>query len=489
MDERVKELEKKLTEFIQSQNFSFTEEVEIAAALREARLRDFATNLDYALSNIEELKAQEIYKEMEDASKLMRKYFNKDKETKLEDIEKCINEIPKRELVHYNVDNNLKTYNDYCENLYKLVLYSSMSGRTVLLQNPEVKRIVSEKVREDVKKYKETPSIPSKLFKLVNKLEETDSNDRYLELRLLQEICAHKADISIGGITILLNEKENQREQLRIEYKKNKKAHALKIRKLVLLTTKSKIAMAIALGIVVGTPIATFNHNMYSNRVKEVKIPGQETARYENSNSSLCPYPGYSEGVDVRITKKMLGKSKRYVTVFGDTQGELVDVKVYDYTNVEVSDEELETIELDSSKIVLNKSFRIEYFSNENDYGKSNIYGTYTGLAHRDVAHVDYKRANIVPVISFTIFELLFFELIAASIAEGIAHMADSLSEELKNVRHELEKTGRIKRETLEKLEDITEEIKNFYYKRDKNKSSYKMIVDEELEKLQTTKM
>lgn len=486
MDERVKELERKLTEFIQSQNFSFAEEVEIAAALREARLRDFATNLDYALSNIEELKAQEIYKEMEDASALMRKYFSKDKETKLEDIEKCINEIPKRELVHYNVDDNLKTYNDYCENLYKLVLYSSMSGRTVLLQNPEVKRIVSEKVREDVKKYKETPSIPSKLFKLVNKLEETDSNDRYLELRLLQEICAHKADISIGGITILLNEKENQREQLRIEYKKNKKAYATKTIKKVVLTTTATIANVVALGIIFGTPIGTFVFNMYDLSRKDVKILGEKAAVYSNDMMKFDPNIDF----DYKITKKLLNKSKRYVTVFGDTQGELVDVKVYDYTDVDISDEELKTIELDSSKIVLSKSFRIEYFSNGNDYGKRDIYGIYTGVGHRDISHVDYKKGPIFDVLMITIGYLILLEFFAFVIALAISEeISDPLFVELKKVHYELEETGRIKRETLEKLEEITKEIKNFYYKQDKNKSSYKMIVDEELEKLRTTKM
>ena len=450
-------------------NLTFDEKVVHAAYIDYIRSLDSEEFLKNACMLLDDCKSLQAYTEMDEISDMIDDFFDKKDGVSFDKIEEKIKNLLPNRLLHFNLDDRIKTYDRYKEKLYKFILYGSLIGRLDLLNEKEPSDIVTDKVKEDVGKLKGRIDIPPALWDHLNTIDlEFPYLYDFLDPALLQELCSYKAEISLGEFDKTVNENTNEIKRIKGEIVKNNK-HIKKLRASNAITF-SLVTVSLVVGLFGGIKFCK-KWGWYKNRKEEEN----NAYIYTETQKGMVSYDGapdysYFWSKNTHLEQEsMFGTSRRYVTVFGDTtESGKVNVKVYDYTDVDLTDEELKTIELDSNKIIYEEFVKIESLRRVNSVSLGHVYGVYTGSAHRDVTHVSYYKvfktlpksivskilASMIPVLIYMAFALHTLAIPFKFAGFNVL----SYDEEDPDFDKEIEKTELSTKELIEQLDKLLAE-------------------------------
>ena len=411
---------------------------------------------------VDDYKALKAYEKMDEISNMIDDLFNKKENGLFDKITQEIKELPKDRLIHFELDDRVKTYNRYREKVYKFMLYASLINRFELLTNNEVASIVVQKVRKDVEELRNRTDINPDLFNRISNLKNEDPDIKYIDPKLLQEISAHKADISVGGFQTLLNEKTNEYNKIMNNIVVNNKAiKKLKKQKFII---GNLAYMCLAVGIFGGIKVCKhfgwYDDDIdkkYSIKVTTESYDEQAFAVTDASTTQIVEEHSYWD------------TTRRYVTEFGDlTENGNVLVRIYDYTDSPITDEELKTVELDERKLVYNNYVDYSSVKNEKNSIKC-LFGVCNGVAHRDISHVDFiETIKKVPkdIFAKIVISLIpsiicmFPSIVVSSILVGASGIDTADAETGKLLLDvETEKLKKLNEELKKKLEEILPEL------------------------------
>ena len=418
--------------------------------------------LDFLIS---ELKALAAYDEMNEINKLIEKILNNDNDVTSEVVREKIHNLPEDRLIHFSNDNIFKIHEDYCKNVYKFVLYESAFNRFDLLENEEVKNIVGVSVKEDVDSLKDNIFIPTKLFNKIKDFNDKTPLNEYLNHELLQDLFVYRNEYLTGNYKDDIESKENKIKKVKGDIRTLNKKKIKAMSKLVMFTT---IGVAVALA------------PMTAIMVPSYKL-GKKGAKKNSSTKILIDTPNgvkethstfYEPEFSYLFEDVFRNTTRRYVTVFGDPIGEEVNergefegkkvkVKVYDYTDSDISDEELKTITLDEDKLIYDSLDSVAFLERHNQNGE-NLYGIYTGEAHRDVSIVDFHGED-----TCELAVALFMGMLLAVVVEpltllgfGEEGLIDKYIDKMKQILRDYNNSNVTKQKLVEELEKLINEVK-----------------------------
>ena len=191
------------------------------------------------------------------------------------------------------------------------------------------------------------------------------------------------------------------------EYKNDSEVHKKQANKLfakiafytmlAIPTYLGPLAACIGLGYTFGKAIATHPY-VSVNDTEPLNIAGLQDSTHLDFKAA---FP------DDYMTRTL-----QFITEFSETKNKKVVVKVYDYTDVDISQRELDSIELDEGRLIYLNTFSDKQLSGDYISDKT-VLGKYSGKAHRDLSTLKYKVST---------GELIFYSLSSCALSAMIIY-------------------------------------------------------------------
>lgn len=390
----------------------------------------------------DDLSSSWAYIEMAEITRLIKEFFNGNFSVEGNIISRALS-LPKKRLLHFYTDNMKKISDEYWKEIYHLTAYEAHMGRNELLENKEIRDMVYEKVRVELEKLKENLELPVELFSLVDKAK-LGSPKSCLDIDLLGKIYEYNSGILKSSTSLEENKARNRISQ--IPSKLNYISKGIKGRTFALVPI-----VAVPLSIILSRKA------MINDVEPRCISTGDYKTKVTIDNSDNGFYSLHSIGVDSyqrtiydNIDQSYIGTQRRYISVFGDTNDGITNIKVYDYTDSNLSDDELNTITLDENRLFFNDDIDLKTFKNldvsknlkEKGIDENKEYyiekiGIYTGKSHRNITKVAYAfdpHDVNADYITLSVLSTIFFGLIAGGVIGGIVEekeLRNKLTEEL----------------------------------------------------------
>ena len=421
-------------------------------------------------------------------------------EATFDEVERMIMGMPETRFISVNDAVAYATYQKYCDSLYRFMLYATFIGRTRLFEIDEVKKIVNNKmqqeiislygeerysmdIRDAILRIEGKSGLPLELKQAIIDSQKSEKKYKYINPELLEEMYAYKADFAIYNA-----------EQLE-EYDKEK-AEEKKIKGRIIENTEyfkkrsRRLAVATLAGIIVyGAPLFLGTKaGLYMSKDDQYK-PYITINGTEEQTTSFSKLKFVDKDINLEDT------TRRYVTVFKNKDNGKVEIKVYDYTDSSISNTQLKTIDLDDERVIYCDTFEANSrkVKNSEDY----FAGIYTGEDHRDIAMISFKTSKPLYVLeSFFMIPFMCygFEVIMVILNVLLGEFFDFplIYEEIEYLFHDVKKyynenkrdKAELKR-ILEKVKSLESTIKLHDIQQEKLKAiEERNRVDEELESL-----
>ena len=366
-----------------------------------------------------------------------------------EDITKRIMELPQYRLMHFMSDDFIKKCENYTNKVYDFVLYKSFIGETALLSRPDIREIVNTKAHIAVDELKESIVLPEPLNTIINELEKNPSPYtspyKYSNPELLKQLYAHKN----GLILIPSAELSKRIEIARGEVVASKKNLRKSRRKSIALGT------AYAAGFI---GLAALIWHITKKINMQPKYFNQTGIIYDTNMNEVDSFRSSPDEWTIAPTLSIsdLNTEKKYITELSDTIDGVTHVKVYDYTGVDLDKEQLETVVLDESRLIIDEDTKDKFFRN-------NYYGVKTSEAHRNISIVKYEFDKLSQELDFVLFMLLpTLIYIGLTLSIHLEGGLDSIWEEYKNNK-------KLSNESIEKLDKLLLEYKRVLKQQETN--------------------
>lgn len=431
-----------------SEKLSMEDKVRICNFIKNIKNMNDNEKREFTFKLLDELKSYRIYLEKDDANKMFDEFFKGN--VSLEKMENKIINIPKRRLIHFydlKLDNIETKYED---NLLNFVLYEAYLGRDNLLNYPEIREMTRYKVIDESIELEKNLDVPNDFYKIISSKLTSYRTEGYtkqfLDIDYLQELYLYKSNLIKNSLDKEINYKSNEIELLNGKLYVNKKAFKEK-------KFNSKIILSLPLLFASAATFVTIGGGISSSKrpaqyKTTTNIQTESVDDIENKGEVKPIGESYTNYLD----ENFLNTEKRYVTEFSDTVDEIFHLKVYDYTDSELSDEELKTIKLDENRLFIDEDIdnnqRFKKF-NKNDEIKN--LGIYTENAHRDISRVFYEYESNWFLKSGFIYVFLLYNTAALSILSMLSH--DYKIEKLDFEGKEKELTEELEKKINELLE------------------------------------
>ena len=413
------------------EELSFNEQVNYALILNELKKLEPEQREELLDAVSSDLDSYDTYLTMNKIAELIDRFLNEADsimEIEPEYIEELISNLPDYHLMHIQDESLTKIYNNYCSKLYEFMLYENIKGRKKLFNKYEVKSIVVNEAIAELRNMELQEDMPHEIYSIIYNLRHNKNYTPNISNYVLNYLYDTRNNEVIDNYNKELDTEMNKQLALKAQLRDDLKDVKKKIR-----NRRFKIYKAI--GIKFGIPIGLFG-GMFGLTVSAPPVEFQkQNVTVETLESDAIESKISDSYLEKDILNKFMNTDRTLVTVFGDTNGEKVDVKVYDYTFAGFSNEQLQTIELDDSKMIYSDSVDINKIASTKT-GVSHVYGKYTGVAHRDISNVSFIDS----------FKDEKGELIAAGIVFGIIAAALAwlitlfvTDQEIVDVRYDIE--------------------------------------------------
>lgn len=344
-------------------------------------------------------------------------------EATVDEVERMIAAIPEERLLESNDEESNKVYSDYCESMYKFMLYANFIGRNKLLkENKEIQNIVRGMAEKEAHELYPHPELAPELRDAATRVDGKElpslglrdaiiavdqgrCKDGFLDDNLLQELQANKAGIVCGKVSEELGQKLERIGVIKESMIENKKKGRKALATAALCTTLTAV--------VVVWPVFSTLHKFVKYKQNKLYKPNitmdGQTEGKDYSAGSL-------EFVTGEEAREMYnnGKSneKRFVTEFNTRPDNKVEVKIYDYTDSDMSDDELKGANLDEEKLVYHRT--LDKTSEEITSSAENFAGQFTGDSSRSVSKIKFGLSGFDDVTSYLSSTLIWFIIINA---------------------------------------------------------------------------
>ena len=403
----------------------------------------------------EDLNSYYIMEELEKLIRIMEHYD--EEKAYFSDIVSAINEIPKKKLTQIQKD-KVGAYEKYKEVLYKAVIYSVYFDQFEVLDNKELLKIVNDEISKRISVLY-GKNVPAELNRAITNVECTKGKYKYLDYNLMVQLYRYQY------AKILEDNEQEIKEKLK---EKEEKISAIKIAKQKIKRAVAKMALygMLIIPTYVGPAVVSIAGAKAIARTKSyetrVVINGEEL------KESKTTEPLFKEAISEEYKKRDF----QYITDFGDTKDKKVVVKVYDYTGAEVSEDELDSIDLDDAKLIYCNTLKTKGLS------KGEVFGEYTGEAHRDITELKYEFDEDIYKAKTVGFSAML--LVGSYLVVFLIHMGfeSNLFSATSDAHSEYEESTYAKRRAYRDLNDIEKKIadlviREFARKRSQNISAY----------------
>lgn len=356
---------------------------------------------------LEDLKAYDSYFDLVPLTDNIDKYLNG--KIKYSDLKFDIPELKPLNFYEPQIEEIKENFE---QKLYSLVLREKFIGRRDVFSNIGVIEVFNEILNRKIEGFKDSVCVPKEIIDIIENIDKTCGNNKYkyvndelLSLLFLYENgIKYKPSLDLENLLKLDLEKKELVEDIALNEKKMKKLK----RKISLYNVATYLYM-MGVGILLV-------HGMFLLAKKDkskVTINNEKTI--EHNKSFIFMHDVRASEGDKWLKDLIKENAKKdvirsYITEFGEVDADgKVNVKVYDYTGVEVSMDEIDTMVLDEERLVVNKT-----------YGRSSYYKDYfgedTGKAHRDFSTIDFKTgySTFTNILKFMIIFLYNFEVFAS---------------------------------------------------------------------------
>ena len=383
---------------------------------------------------IADLKSYKIYNEMDEIANDIDIFFKNKPET--EDITKRILELPKYRLLHFMSDDFIKKYNNYTDKVYEFYLYKNFIGDYSLMSLAEIREIVNTKSRKTVEELKESIVLPEPLGVVINKLEKDNSPYKYCNRELLKQLYAYKNGLILIP-AIELEQKIKIAKGEVLAAKENLKKIKNKKRRVVTLVTAGFIGWNALIWTITKFAMKQPYHFVLTGTIYDTDM--NELDHIESDHTS-------EDTIAKTLSSSDLNTEKTYITELSDTVDGVTHVKVYDYTGVDLNKDQLETMTLDESRLIIDEDTK-----GKGERFTYNYYGIGAGKAHRNISTIKYEFNTTASVVIFAMVALVLDIMYALSVALEIS---------LEDMWIELKEKRELSNESIEKLEKLFIEYK-----------------------------
>ena len=375
-------------------------------------------------------------------------------EIKYEVVLPEINNLPR-----YNTSDENGVILKYEESIYKLALYAVFTKRYKLLRNPEIYRIANELLGEEVEQFNVYANgVPEKLKEAINNTRLNASRKGYINRNLMWRLFAYKYGSQFPDFSSEYRYKVSFRDYGISKVNRVKKEIKMLGAKAALWTMISIPAYIAPSVIIKGLSNRIYTKKEYA---AEVVIDDDKTIRGEYST-----LPFQDSFPDDYKDKKL-----QYITEYGETKDDRVVIKVYDYTGIDVSKENLDTMDLDINRLVHCNVEKV-YSYGTKSFLFNKYLGNYTGKAHRNISTLeehlyvtkDGEKAKVfnilVSLFVYTILILSDYCLLTDKkkylLFGRVYHLLQKLKESITEKKSE--------KVAIERLQKEIDEIKEFVY-------------------------
>ncbi len=443
-------------------SFSFDDKVSANSLFKLAEEMSPSKRVKFAKTLIKYYQAEIAYQKMDKINKLIVSFMSDDKDlpeyVNSEFIVREIWNIPESRLVLTNSKEKEIIYREFSKNYYEFALYLSYKGYTSF--NKEQIGFIEKYALEDLSNIPINNDMPADLHKAI---QESHQKSNYHNRELLKQLYLYKYknEILVSTYPKDLNTKLNEIVNTQGKIVASKSRIRKFIARTALVTTLTIGTMSFIPAIV----YAVENNNPYTKTVT-INIDDNETTK---DVDDLLLYK--------TILKEYYNTTRKYVTVFGDAIDDKVNIKVYDYTNTNYTDEYLKELKLDENNLIFD-----ETISEEEAY-RVDLYGKYTGETHRDVASVKFNKVENHPLDEALIAFLFIFGIVLA-IVLIFCYMDEPLMKKLENIIVDI-------KEEKKSVEDLTQELLKLVEEAEAIEAKYSVnntTVEEELENIELGK-
>ena len=444
-------------------NFSFDDKVSANSLFKLAEEMSPSKRVKFAKTLIKYYQAEIAYKKMNEISKLIDSFMKDDKSLPeyidSDYIKKEIWNIPESRLVLTNSKEKERIYEEFSKNYYEFALYLSYKGYPFF--DKEQIGFIEKYALEDLSNIPINNDMPADLHKAI---QESHQKSNYHNRELLKQLYLYKYknEILVSTYPKDLNTKLNEivSTQGKIVASKSR------IRKFI---ARTALVTTLTIGTMSVIPAITYairDNNPYT-KTATISIDDNETTK---DVDDLLLYK--------TILREYYNTTRKYVTVFGDTIDNKVNIKVYDYTNTNYTDEDLKELKLDENNLIFDETIL------EEEAYRVNLYGKYTGEAHRDIASVEFsKKENNSPAYD-ALLGFSFMLLLVASAIMLSPVFDNTLSKKLENVIRDI-------KEEKKSVVDLTQELLKLVEEAEAIEAKYSVdntTVEEELKSIELSK-
>lgn len=467
------------------EQLSFDDQINYALVLNELKKLD-SDKLDKVMDTLmDDLESFKVYLKMNKISDLIYNFLNNANaimEIKPEDIEEQIKNLPDYHIMHIDDKRLTRIYKNYCSRLYEFMLYENINNRYELFNKYEVKSIVVNEAIKKLKSMELQEDMPHEIYSIIYNLRHNKNYTPNISNYVLSYLYATENNIELTNYSKELDAEKNKQLELKAKLESDLESYKEK-------TKKSRLKLYNAIGIKFGIPIALFAGTMFGGYKIGVDAYKKQSVTFENSDSEALESDLSDSYLEQDILNKLINTDRKLVTVFGETKGETVEVKVYDYSYTGFSNEELQTMELDDSKIIYSESLDVNKIASAKT-GASHVYGKYTGAAHRDIANVSFiddyenKKGEVVGISVAIGIMLAMLAVIIITVAtlESPSEVIEDIIDSITDFGYYRDK----KKESIEEYEKVVNKIKEIKKRLDLEKKKKEVlgqtIVEKELE-------
>lgn len=444
-------------------SFSFDDKVSANSLFKLAEEMSPSKRVKFAKTLIKYYQAEIAYKKMDKINKLIVSFMSDDKDlpeyVNSEFIVREIWNIPESRLVLTNSKEKEIIYREFSKNYYEFALYLSYIGYTSF--NKEQIGFIEKYALEDLSNIPINNDMPADLHKAI---QESYQKSNYHNRELLKQLYLYKYknEILVSTYPKDLNTKFNEivSTQGKIVASKSR------IRKFI---ARTALVTTLTIGTMLFTPTIVYAVENNDPYWKKVTIDIDDKTIEEKAEDLLL----YKT-----ILKEYYNTTRKYVTVFGETQSDKVNVKVYDYTNTNYTDEELKDIELDENYIIFDDMVSVYRLER-----RTSVYGEYTGKSHRDITSVKFDKVENNPL-GDALIAFLAESFIVALLSLTYLGRDGTISEKLLNIIRDI-------KEEKKSVEDLTQELLKLVEEAEAIEAKYSVdntTVEEELENIELSK-
>ena len=448
--------------------------IEQTAVLKMMELMKPSDKIKLTKLLIEYYKSKYAFSEMVELTEAINKYLADNRD--YNKLEEKILGLPKDRLILPEDKDTKEIYEDYKESIYNLVLYLNFKGnRDLLNKSDEIREIVESRATFDhnnitlEKMGKPTVDKDTELKPYITSVPVNSTSKALKEIYVYK----NKDNIMLGEFTEEINKKKIEIAGVKGDVTSNKEKLKSIGKKIALYTTLyvGIFIGSTTLGSFVGKSIMEKEATLISN----VKVTTDFEDKTHTKNLDI-----YDVILRTKMLRSYLDKERKYVTVFGDTVNNEFDVKVYDYTDTNLTDEELRTIELDSNNLIYDSIHKVEDL-----HEKESLYGIYTGEAHRDISTVNFYSKFTNPGSNKNYEEdanwAMFIGVVIANLL-SFAFLSGLTLESIKDTMRDY-KLGRIdKYRLLNKLQRLIEDLEVLQVKEELNKELNKLYTEQSVD-------